>query len=416
MTTVTSAWRLPDFRRIWTAGAFSSLGAEVGELAVPVLALVTLGATASELSFVRVALLAPYLLLTLWLGVVVDRLPRRPLMIAADFGRGMLLLGVCVCAVLGWLTIPVLIAASALLGSLTVLYVIADFSLLPLVVDEPRLIDANARITAAQSAIGVAGAGVGGVLVQVLTAPFALAVNAAGYLVSGVLITRVRVREAARPRAQRASAVSEAKAGLLALARHRVLRALVGEAALWNLGNEVLMLALSLLLLQDREYGPLVLGAVLMTLGVGAFVGSLLSRRLTARFGYGRSLVAALIVGNTAPLAGILAINTPGPVGLAALAGAFLLSGVGIGIANSQATSVRQLSVESAMRGRVNAGYRLVSWGALSIGALLGGVLVTALGVWPAAVVGAAIMAIASVPVAVSPVAGMRTLDDAAHA
>jgi MFS family permease len=412
MTTVTRAWHIPAFRRVWGAGAFSSLGAEIGELAIPVLALVTLSASAAELSFVRAALLAPYLLLTLWLGVLVDRMPRRPLMIAADLGRGLLLVVVCVLAVAGMLSVPILIAAAALVGSLTVLYVLADFSFLPLVVDESALIDANAKITATQSVISVAGAGAGGLLVQVLTAPFALALNAVGYLASGALISRVRVPEPRRSRGQRASALTEARVGISVLVRHRALRALVSEASIWNFGNEIFMIALSILLLQSHNLGPVVLGALIMAIGVGMFVGSIHSQALTARFGYGRSLVVALILGNSAPVIGILGVGNVSWQGITGLAIAFVVSGVGIGIANSQAVSLRQLAVFPELRGRVNAGYRLVSWGALSIGALVGGLLATILGPWLAAVIGAAVMATASLPVVVSPVRRMRAIEE----
>ena len=311
MTEVTNAWRVPAFRRIWGAGAFSALGAEIGELAIPVLAVVTLGASASELSFVRAALLTPYLVLTLALGVLVDRVRRRPLMIGADLGRGLLLVAVCALALSGRLTVPMLVVAAALVGSLTVLYALADFSFLPLVVDDSALIDANARITATQSVIGVAGSGAGGLLVQALTAPVAIALNAIGYLLSGALLARVRVPEPRRPRAERVSALAELRVGMAALMQHRVLRALVAEAGMWNFGNEILMISLTILLLQSFGWGPVVLGAVLMAVGVGAVVGSVLSQRLTLRFGYGRSLVVALLVGNTAPLAGVLGIRTP---------------------------------------------------------------------------------------------------------
>lgn len=411
MTKVTNAWEVPRFRRVWGAGAAAGLGAEVGELAIPVLAVATLGASAAELSWVRAALLLPYLLLTLWLGVLVDRLPRRPLLVLADLGRGLLLLAVCVLALGGWLSVPVLVAAAALVGSLTVLYVLADFSFLPEVVPEEALIDANARITATQSILGVAGNGVGGLLVQLLTAPVALVLNALGYLFSGVLLASVRVPRT-RPRpGSRSSVLAEARAGTAHLLHHPVLRALVAEAALWNLGNEVLMIALVVLLLQELAVGALVLGLVLMATGTGAFVGSLCSRRLTVRFGYGRSLVASLVLGNSAPLVGVLLVQLGGGVGIALLAATFLVSGVGIGIANSQAVSLRQLAVPGQLRGRVNAGYRLISWGALSVGAVGGGVLTTATGPVTAALTGTVAMALATVPVALS---GVRSLADVA--
>ncbi|MBO0926261.1 MFS transporter [Cellulomonas sp. zg-ZUI199] len=412
MTTVTSAWRVPAFRRVWGAGAFSGLGAEIGELAVPVLAVVTLGASASELSFVRAALLTPYLVLTLALGVLVDRVRRRPLMIGADLARGLLLVAVCALAVSGRLTVPMLVVAAALIGSLTVLYTLADFSFLPLVVEDSALIDANARITATQSVIGVAGSGAGGLLVQALTAPIAIALNALGYLLSGALLAHVRVSEPRRPSAPRDSALAELKVGLAALSQHRILRALVAEAGLWNFGNEIVLLALTVLVLQTFGWGPVVLGTVIMAVGVGAAIGSALSQRLTLRFGYGRSLVVAMLVGNTAPLVGVVGVREPSWPALAGLTVAFVVSGVGIGVANSQAVSLRQLAVAPELRGRVNATYRLASWGSLSLGALVGGVLVTSLGPWLAAVIGALPMALASLPVVASPVRRMRRIEE----
>ncbi|MCS5714929.1 MFS transporter [Herbiconiux sp. CPCC 205716] len=414
MMTVTSAWQSRPFRRVWAAGAVAGLGTEIGELAVPVLAVVTLAASATELSLVRAALLVPYLLLTLWLGVVVDRRARRPLLVAADLGRGLLLAIVCGLALAGWLSIPLLVAAAALLGSFAVLSTLAEFSFVPQVVEEDQLIDANARITAAQSAIGVAGAGAGGLLVQLVTAPFALLLNAVGFGISGVLLLRLRVAERVPQPAQgqKPSAWREARAGISVLLRHRVLRALLSEATLWNLGNEILMLALALLVLRDYDFGPAALGLVLMAGGVGAFTGSLLSARLTARFGYGRSLVAAMLIGNSAPLVAVLGAGSASVVSLVVLTAGFVFSGLGIGVANSQAVSLRQLAVEPTMRGRANAGYRLVSWGALSIGALAGGALVSLLGPWAAGSIGAGLMAVATIPVALSPVRRMRRIEE----
>jgi len=407
-----SAWRSPRFRRVWAAGAVAGLGSEIGELAVPVLALVTLGASALQLSLVRTALFLPYLLLTLWLGVVVDRRRRRPLMVAADLGRGALLLSVGALSVLGRLSVPMLIIAAALLGSLTVLYMLAEFSFVPLVVEQNQLIDANARVTATQSVLGVAGAGAGGLLVQALSAPVALLANAVGYLASGVLLARVRVAEPAPDPARRRSAVREARDGVSVLVRHRVLRALMAEATLWNLGNEIFMIALSVIVLRTFEAGPASLGLLLMAGGVGAFGGSLLSRALTRRFGYGRSLVTAMLVGNSAPLVAVVLSTATATGAVLVLATGFLLSGIGIGIANSQAVSLRQLAVAPELRGRANAGYRLVSWGALSLGSLAGGVVVTTVGAWAAAAAGAGAMALATLPVALSPVRRMRTIEE----
>ncbi|MFE1083493.1 MFS transporter [Brevibacterium sediminis] len=434
MTTVTSAWTVPGFRLFWSAGALSRLGAEVGEIALPALTLITLGATAMEASWVRTALVAPFLVVTLWFGVIVDRHPRRPLMILADWVRGVILAAVCVLALTNTLTIPVAVGAAFAIGTMTVLYQLADFSFLPQFVPEDALIDANSKITATESAIETAGSGVGGLIVQAVTAPIAIAVNAVGYLASALLIGRLRIDEPAPETtpdqvaiesapiapapetadepAAKSSAIAEARDGLKSLIRHPILRALAAEASLWNFGHEILMLALAVHVLAGLPAGPLIFGVVVTCGGIGALVGSLLSPRLTARFGYGRSLLVSLVLGNTAPLIGMVIVAFFPAVLIPGLAVAFLLSGLGSGVADSQSTSIRQLALPGELRGRVNAGYRLVSWGALSIGAILGGTLITFIGPVGSAVSGAALMALATVPVAPSPVRGIRAINE----
>ncbi|MGM0697994.1 MAG: MFS transporter [Actinomycetota bacterium] len=430
MTTVTSAWTVPGFRLFWSAGALSRLGAEVGEIALPALTLITLGATAMEASWVRTALVAPFLVVTLWFGVIVDRHPRRPLMILADWVRGVLLVAVCVLALTNTLTIPVAVGAAFAIGTMTVLYQLADFSFLPQFVPEDALIDANAKITATESAIETAGSGVGGLIVQAVTAPIAIAVNAVGYLASALLIGRLRIdepapettatagvpapgaTETADEPAAKSSAIAEARDGLKSLISHPILRALAAEASLWNFGHEILMLALAVHVLAGLPSGPLVFGAVVTCGGIGALIGSLLSPRLTKRFGYGRSLLVSLVLGNTAPLIGMVTVAFYPAVLIPGLALAFLLSGLGSGVADSQSTSIRQLALPDEIRGRVNAGYRLVSWGAPSIGAILGGTLITFIGPVGSAVSGAALMALATMPVALSPVRGIRAINE----
>lgn len=410
MTTV-SAWRSRDFRRIWGATTSSALGNEVGELALPVLALVWLGASAEELSMVRAATFLPYLLLTLWLGVVVDRYRRRALLITAEAVSACTLLTIGGLALLGTLTIPVLVVAAALLGSMAVLHMLADFSFVPLVVSREQLADANARITATQSAIGIGGSGVGGALVQWLSAPIAIGLNGVGRLAAVVLLYRVRTQEPV-PEPSGASTLAQAWEGLVTLGHHRVVRALAAEATAWNLGNEVFMLAMTVAVVQERSDGPLMLGVIFMAGGVGAFLGASLSARLTSAFGYGRSLITAMALGNTAPLLGVLLAPDTSTRSLVLLGVAFVASGVGIGVANSQAVTVRQLCVAEHLRGRVNAAYRMLSWGALALGALLAGWLVTAWAWWPAAIAGTTLMAVSTLPVAVSPVRRMQGLTD----
>ena len=190
MTTVSNtrpkrAWSSRSFRRLWAATASSTFGSEVAEIALPLLALLTLAATPGELGMLRVAQFLPFLLATLPLGYVVDRYSRRrlPLMVGADLGRFALVATLPVAVWAGSANLGLLYGVVFAVGVLTVLYQLADFALLPSVVAPSQLVDANGKLAAAQSANEIGGRGVGGALVQAVSAPAAVAVSAAGFLV-----------------------------------------------------------------------------------------------------------------------------------------------------------------------------------------------------------------------------------------
>lgn len=410
-------WPNRSFRLLWAGSATSLLGAEVGELALPLFALLTLEAGAAEVAILRVAQFAPFLVLTLLLGVVVDRMRRKRLLIGANIGRGLLLAAIVGAALVWHVPIGALALAVFGVGALTVLSQLADFSLLPAVVPKDRLADANARLTSTQSAMSVAGSGVGGIVVQVLTAPIALAANAVTYLVSAVLLAGVGVDEPRRYQSiKRGSAWMEAKAGLSFLRGNRIVRDLALEAATWNFANELLLLGLTLHVVEQYEIGAAILGGMLMAAGGGAVLGAMVSGRVTQRFGYGRSLIAALFVGNSAPLALVLIVITPSTWALVAALVALALSGFGIGLAGAQSVTVRQLATPAEMLGRVNAAYRFLSWGMVAIGAIVAGIVATAWGPAIAILIGAIGTTLSTGWIAISPVRRLRGLGDAAPA
>lgn len=413
------SWPSSSFRWLWGASATSLLGAEIGELALPLFALITLHANAGDVAMLRVAQFLPFLLLTLVLGVLVDRMRRKPLLVRADLGRGMIL--AVIVGIAWWGTLPIWLMALLVfaIGALNVLSQLADFSMVPAVVPKTHLAHANARLTSTQSAMSVAGSGVGGMIVQALSAPIALATNAVTYLLSALFITRVRVDEPEpdldAPDAA-ASAWSQAREGLRFLRRNAVLRALAAEATIWNFANEILLLGLTVHLVRHFSLGPAILGAMLMASGVGAVLGALVSSRMTDRYGYGRSLSISMLVGNSAPLALVFLAMRPAHASVVVGAIALVLSGFGIGLAGAQAVTVRQLATPARLYGRVNAAYRFLSWGMVAIGAVVAGVVASAFGPGIAIIVGAVGTTVATVPILLSPVRRLRQLRDAADA
>ncbi len=408
--TSTRAWSNPDFRRLWAGSAVSSFGAEIAELAIPLLAIVTLAATPSEVGTLRTAQFLPFLLATLPLGMLVDRSRRLPLMIGADVGRFALIMIIPLAVWAGIARIELLYVVMFAAGVLTVLYQVADFAFVPDVVAAQQLVDANGKIAAAQSANEIGGRGFGGVLVDTLSAPVAVLLNAVGYLASAIWLSRIRVTETSRSEPDRPT-WADITAGLREALRHRYVRPLLGEATTFNFFNEMFILGLMLFLARDLGLSAAVIGVVFTVGGVGSFIGAWFGSRVTGRFGYGRVLVATLILGNTAPV--LVAPARDGGLDVVVLFCAiFAAMGLGIGIANVHAVSVRQTALPEQLRGRVNAAYRLISWGAIPVGATLGGVVAGAWDARTAMITGAAGMSLATLWVAFSPVRRLRSIDE----
>jgi MFS family permease len=415
-----SAWGNRDFRRLWFGSTVSWFGSQIGELALPMLAIVTLRASPGQLGILRGAQFLPFLLATLPLGVLVDRHRRRSLMIGADAGR-FLLIGVIPAAVwAGLASMELLYGLAFIAGILTVLYQLADFALLPRVVDDDQLVDGNGRLAASQAAAEISGKGLGGLIVQALSAPAGVLVDAVSYLVSALTLSRLRTAEPPpTPPAQPAKDRSpwrdgwrDAREGLGIVVRNRYLRPLLGEATTFNFFNEIFILGLLLYAVRDLGLNAAQIGLVFTAGGVGSFLGAWFGPRVTGRFGYGRVLLVTLLLGNTSPVA-VVASTDSRAAALAVLTAAFVAMGIGIGIANVHAVSLRQSATPAHLHGRVNAGYRLISWGAVPLGASLGGLLAAQLGAYTATLIGAFGLPLATGWVAASSIPRLASIHDA---
>ena len=412
-----NAWRSRSFRWLWGSTAVSTFGAEVGELALPLLAVLTLTADPGEVAALRTAQFLPFVLATLPFGVLVDRVRRRPLLIGADVGRFLLVALIPLAVWLGFVSIPALCALVFLVGTLTVLSQVAAFAFTPHVVSADDLPDANARISATEAAAEIGGRGIAGVAVHFLGAPVTMLVNAVGYLASALAMCRVRNDEPRAPD-QPASAqggraaAEEIREGLRTALHNRYVRALLGEATTYNLFNEIFMIGLLLYAVRTLGLTPATLGLVFVAGGVGSFLGAWFGTRWTGRWGYGRVLTVTLALGNTVPLLAVFA-GLAGSWAAPLLGTVFLVVGIGVGVANSHAITVRQLATPDQLRGRVNSAYRLISWGAIPVGASLGGLATAALGAWSAVLIGCLGVAAATLWVVFSPVPRLNRVQDA---
>ena len=366
----------PGFVAFWSASTVSAFGSGVTTLAIQVLVVVTLHAGATGVGLVNAARWLPYLLFGLVAGVLVDRARRRPLLIGTDLGRALLLVAVPVLALTGHLTLVLLMAFLAVFGLLSLVNDAADQSFVPSLVPPALITRANARIDQSSAVAQTFGPAVAGALVSLLGAPLAVLVDAASYLVSAVLLTRVpAVEPPSRPLRLRGVG-AEAREGLRWVYRHPMLAPQALTTHGWFLVAAVGGAALPPFALLTLGFCAFGFGVALAVGGVGALIGALLAPDLGRRFGVGMVVIGC--VPGAAVAWAVFALS-PGSTdpwwGWGSFGAGQLLLGVAMGASNPDEMAYRQTVTPDRLQGRTNAIIRSINRSMVVLGAPLGGVL-----------------------------------------
>lgn len=368
-----------NFRLFWAGETVSLFGSQITVLALPLAAIAVLDANALELGLLGTASYLPFLVLALPAGIIVDRCRRRPLMMGANLVQAAALGLVPAFVAVDRLTMGWLLVAAFLAGAGRVFFELAYRAYLPSLVATGQLTAANAQLTSSESLAEVAGPAAGGWLVSLFSAPFALLADAVSFLVSTVTLSRITVREPRPAPPLRRGAGSDLAESFRFTFASPYLRAFLGEAATYNLFWQVIHTLLTLYAVQTLLLSPAMLGLVLAVGSVGAVLGAMLTGRIADRIGLGRTVVAAAVIGDAAPL--VLPFLSPGPLAAVLLGAAFFVRGAGVTGCNVHVMSIRQTVTPSRLLGRTNAAYQLVGHGVIPVGALAGGLLGQHLGV-----------------------------------
>lgn len=366
-----SIWRERTFRLFFGSTTSSSVAGSIAALVLPILAIETLNANETDVGLVRSAQLLPFLLLGIPLGFLVDKRPRRQLMLVSDLVRA-LLLGLAVCLVLRKvLDFPTLIALALALGGATVAYELSFLSATPDIVSASRLQEANRATEMAQSGAGALGPALAGALVGWWSVAGALLFSVASYTVSFALLVGNRWREHPSSSSGGDEGVwSSLTAGFRFIAHHELVRPLVVYLGAKNIFLQAFQTAILILLVQGLELAPAIVGAVLAVGAIGFLCGAAISPPLGAHAGIGSTLIASSVVSGV----GMWTVAIPGPAAILPAVGSFLV-GAGSGLFNIQNISLRQTVTPRETLGRTNAIVKLVSYTAMSLGAFLGGLL-----------------------------------------
>ncbi|MGW9132898.1 MFS transporter [Streptomyces sp. NPDC055681] len=375
-------WRNRDFLKLWSGESVAALGAQVTQLALPMLVLSVLGASAAEVGAVSAMQFLPALCVTPFAGLVIDLFDRRTVLLVANLVRAAALALVPVLHLTGTLSVPALCAIAFVMGAGTSVFDVAYLAYLPALVPQRDLVDANSKLQGSYSVAQIGGSSAGGLLIKALGAWLAVLANVAAYLLAFVTTLLIRHREPPRDRsAAGRPRLADMLTGFGLLWRDRTLRVLSMRAGWFNLCEQAILTLFLVYAVKELGMDAGDVGFVLAFGSVASLAGAFVARRAGKRFGFPGILILASSASSLAPL--LLLPTDPGSAWNFALATlTFAVYGFGLTIYNVHVVAFRQSVIPSAVLGRATAAYRMLTYGTLPVGAFLGGLLGERLGLW----------------------------------
>jgi MFS family permease len=369
----TGLWLNSDFRKLWGSLTIVHFGGQITFLALPLTAAIALNASPFEVGVLTALEALPYPLFGLFAGVIVDRMRKLPLIIACDVGRGLALLAIPVCAWTGTLTMGLLYVVGFLIGALSVIGWPAYQVFMTERVGRENLVEANAKIGVCDSAAQLIGPGIAGALIQWLTAPIAILVDAFSFFFSAWMLRGIPPRESDVPKSSAARSVkAEIREGLLVIWHNRTLRSLVWAIGLWQVFRHVFIAMVVLFAARELGFSAGHVGVLFMVAGLGSLAAAGITSTLNQRFGMGPVMLAGLA---GTGVAWLVMGSAMGPFWLASLlfgGGLFLLD-LGAMIFFINYLTLRQAVTPDRLLGRVTATMICLTVSMAPLGGLLGG-------------------------------------------
>ena len=402
-------WQHGNFLKLWLATTISLLGSEFTGLAIPLIAVLVLGASPEQMGFLDGARVLPFLLIGLFAGVWADRHRKRPILISADLLRALLLLSIPIAALLGQLSLLQLYVVIFLVGGVTVFFDVSYQAFLPALVGREQLGDANGKLEAGRSAAKLLGPGLAGVVIQVVSAPLAIFLDVSSFLISAAFLGTIDRPEDATSGKERAPVLVEAREGIGVVFKNPRLRSIVGCTA--SLNFFIMAVNALYVIYATRNLGltPAVLGVVIGVGSIGTLVGALLTGQLANKIGFGPLLVLASGLIGAGHLPILVATRQNAPPVLTAGYIIFSLASMIYGIVS---VSVRQALVPLHLQGRAAASVRILVYGIIPLGGVVGGLAGQFLGLWTAILIFTVGMLVSPLWILRAPILSLRQLPE----
>ena len=397
-------WRDGEFLKLWAGQGISELGSQVSLLALPTVAILVLGATPFQVGLLAACETLAFPVLGLVAGVYVDRLPRRPIMIACDVGRLLALASVPVAFALGVLSMPQLYAVALITGVGTVFFDVAYQSYLPALIPRADLIEGNTKLQVTGSVAQMAGPALGGFLIQLLGPARAVAADAATFLVSVVSLAWIRRAEPSPAPAKesgRGGFFAEMWEGIQVVFGNSTIWKIAGSTSTSNLGSNLFFAVFLIFLYRVLHLSPGTVGVIFAAGAVGGLLGALTAAWIPRRIGLGPTLFVTMLVSGLSMI--LIPLAQYGFAIPLLFASMFVTSFV-IPVYNINQVSLRQAIVPDRLQGRMNATVRTIIWGTNPIGAFIGGIIGSTYGTVPALYAGIAVSLLAGFWILLGPI------------
>jgi MFS family permease len=394
--------------KLWGGETISIFGSLITRTALPFTAILYLHATALQVAVLAASDVLAGIIVGLVAGVWVDRLYRRPIMIASDLGRAAIIGSIPVAAIAGVLAMPQLYVVAFSAGVLTMFFDVAYQSYLPTIVEEHELIEGNSKLTASASVAEFGAFSIGGWLVQLITGPGAILVDAISFLFSALFVRSIRGAEPPPPPpADRQSVRIEIMEGLRAIVGDPVLRAIAGSWVAVALANGLIGAVILLFTSRQLGFSPGVLGVIFGVGGVTSLLGALAAGNVARRLGVGGAMIGGMMLGCLGPLLVVGARDASVATALILIAQQ-CTSDPGITIYEINQMSVRQAIVPTRLLGRVNSAIRFAGLVAMLAGTLLAGGIATVFDARAVIILGGCVMFSGAAVLILSPVRKLR--------
>ena len=406
-------WRHPDFLKLWSAETVSQFGSQVSGLAIPLVAIILLHASAFEVAALTVVEFAPFLLFSLPAGVWVDRLPRKPILVISDLSRAVLLASIPVAYAFDVLTLAQLFITGFLFGIFTVFFDVAYQSYLPSLVDRTQLVDGNSKLEISRAAAQLGGPGVAGLLVGRLNAAVAIAIDAVSFVFSAFFLFSIRKAETPpqRTETERGPGMKEEiREGLRYVLRHKYLKYIAACTATFNFFGSFIGAILLVYAVRTLHLSPELIGLAMTLSNFGPLAAAFTSNKISGKLGVGPTIIAASAIAG--PMFLLLPLAPQNDSAVIYLTVAFAIGGFANVVYNITQVSFRQAITPERIQGRMNSVMRFIVWGTIPLGQLAGGVVATRYGLRASMWIGGIGCCLPFLPVLLSPVRSLREMPE----